>query len=564
MKKGNFENSFLLTKFILRRERVISCAWIVLLTLIVVGLVPGMKTAIDLESLDSLLPIMEIPAMVAMVGPAYASITGTFGALYTNFMMLFTAITVALMNIFLVARYTRTDEERGRYEVVRSLPTGRLANLSAVMITVVIVNVVLSAVLGLGMYATGDESMCFTGSMLWGMTNGAVGLVFAALAALFCQLSSSSRGATGYSFMALGFLYLLRAPGDMNPDMEILARISPLGLALRTEAYIENNFWPIYILVAAAAVITAAAFYFNHVRDIDQGIIAAKPGRAKGSFLMKTPAGLSFKLLKSGIIVWLVSMFMLGASYSSVLGEIDEFIAQNDMYRTLILGPAGIEFTEGFTVEQTVAFMQAAVRQAGFTLPELFSAMINNIMSLVTVIALLIFILKAVHEERDIRAELIHAAPVSRTRYLAGYAAIAFVCAIVLQFALVIGLYGVAVTSLADPSELTFLFLLEANMVYVPALWVMIGVTVLLIGAAPKASGAIWGYYAYSFLVVFIGRLSVFPAWLSKLTPFGYINELPMKQTEPLTLAVLTAIAAALTALGIFFYNRRDINAITH
>ena len=564
MMKGNFDNSLLLTKFILRRERIISGIWILVIAFMVVGLVPGMQAAIDTESLDSLLPMLEMPAMVSMVGPNYAVDYGTFGAFYTTMMMLFTALTVGLMNIFLVVRYTRTDEEKGRYEVIRSLPTGRLANLNATMITSLIVNVILSLIIGLGMFALGDDSMCFNGSMLWGVSLGATGLVFAAIAALFSQLSQSARGAAGYSFALLGMIYLLRAPGDMNPDLEILSLVSPLGLVLRAQPYMANHWWPIFIMLGTAVIIALIAYRLNYSRDIDQGIIPAKPGRAHGK--IKSTFGLSRKLLKVSFIVWIIFMYFLAASYASILGTVDDFVAENEMYQQLILGPAGIyiEIIQQMPSEQKAAMMKEIVSHAGYTLTQLFASMVNNMMSMVALVPLLMFILKAKGEEKDIRAELILATPVSRMKYLAGYAVIAFASAIIIQLILALGLYSVAASVLPDPADLSFGFLLEANLVYVPALWVMIGVAVLLIGLLPRATGAIWGYFAYTFMIIFFGRLDLFPSWLSKLTPVGFVPQLPMDETNFVTLGILTVAAVVLTAAGFFFYRRRDINAITH
>jgi ABC-2 type transport system permease protein len=432
------------------------------------------------------------------------------------------------------------------------------------MIVAVLVNLVLALVIGFGMYAFGDESMCFNGSMLWGASLGAIGLVFAAIAALFCQLSASSRGAMGYSFATLGFLYLLRAPGDMNADLEILSLISPLGLVLRTKAYMDNNWVPICVLLCTAVVLTVIAYRFNYTRDIDQGLIPAKRGRATGSSLMRTPFGLSFKLVRTALIVWLAGMFMLAAAYGTVLEGIDDFIAGNEMYQQLILGPAGIELLEGLDFEETVEAMHTAVSHAGFTLPQLFSSMTNNMMGMLAMVALLMFIMKAKSEEVDSRAEKLLAAPVRRSKYLAGYAIIAFVSAILIQLALALGMYSVAISVLPDPSELSLGYLLEANLVYVPALWVVIGLATLLIGLLPKATGIIWGYFAYSFLAIFIGRMGVFPDWVGRLAPIGYVPQLPMDELNMLTMCILTAIAAVLTAAGFYFYSKRDINAITH
>ena len=564
--KGYFDNSLRLTKFMLRRDRVTSSIWIVLITFVVAGLVAGMYTAIPVSDREALIAMFENPALIAMMGPNFAVGTDSFGALYSTLMLLMTAVTVGLMNIFLVVRNTRTDEERGRFEVLRSLPIGRLAHLNATFLAVVAVNVTLAVAVGLGMFLTGDGSMCFNGSMLWGAALGVTGLVFAAFAALFCQLSSSSRGALGYSFAVLGLFYLLRAPGDMNPDLELLSRISPLGLVLRTQAYAGNYWWPILILLAVSVAIAVVAYRFNAIRDIEQGIIPARPGRASGSVLLRSSYGLSFRLLKVSLLVWLLTMFAFAGSYGTVLGEVDGFIAGNEMYQQLMLGPAGVEFAAeaGLSSDEIVDMLRAAVSAQGFTLPELFASTINNIMAIFSLVPLLLFVLKVKSEEKDIRAELVLSTRVGRHQYMGGYALIAFVMAALLPLVLAFGMYSVGQSMMANPEDLTLGFLLQGNLLYVPAQWFMIGLAIFLIGLLPKATGAIWGYFGFSFLLMFFGRMEIFPAWTERLSPFGWIPLLPIDEVTLLPLAILTLLAAGLTVAGFVLYRNRDINAITH
>jgi len=574
--KGNFENSLSLTWFMLRRERIISLTWIAGLVISIVGLVPGMREALDADSQTALFAMLENPSLVAMMGPPYALINETFGSLYTCLMLLICAFAVGLMNIFLVIRHTRADEEKWRYEVVRSLPVGRLANLNATLLTAFVVNVILAVLIGLGMYAFGDSSMDFNGSMLWGAALGVTGLVFAAVTALFSQLCSNSRSATGYSFGALMLLYLLRAPGDMEiritggsvvtGSAEALALFSPLGLVLRTQAYVADYWWPIFVLLGIAVVISILAFYFNSIRDIDQGIIPARRGRATGSLLMRTPFGLSFKLLRTGIIIWLVGMFSLGYAYGTVAGDVDQFMASNEMWQQLMIGPTGIQAMNeaGMTPDQILEQIRTAVSAMGYTLTELFMSTITNIMGVFTLVPLFLFILRAKNEERDGRTEAILATQTCRYKYLASFAIIAFLSAIVIQFVLAVSLYSSAIQELTDSSELSLKFLIEANMVYVPAQWVMIGFAILLIGLLPKATGVLWGYFTFTLFFMFFGRMNIFPDWLQKFTPFGYIPQLPMDEINYLTLGLLTAVAAALTTVGFIFYKKRDINAVTH
>ncbi|MCL2203976.1 MAG: hypothetical protein FWB88_08555 [Defluviitaleaceae bacterium] len=597
--KGNFENTAKLTRFFLKRERVNTTVWILALLAVVVGLVPGLNEIMVGEDMAALVEMMQNPALVSMVGPAIALITNTYGALYTNFMLLFTALTVGIMNIFLVVRHTRADEELGRYEVVRSLPTGRLAHLNATFLTAVIVNAVLAVLTGLLMYAAGDATMGLNGSMLWGAALGATGLVFAAFAALFSQLSANARGAMAYSFIALIVFYFLRGAGDMQmaaswdaaieageaPAMHILSLISPLGMVMRTYAHAGDYWWPIFILLGTAAAVAALAFFLNALRDMDQGFIPDRPGRPEAKKWLTAPhgKGLTFKLTKNALIGCLIGMVALGASYASILGDVDEFVARNDMYRGLMLHIAGIEiesvttpagdferinaWVDGQIIrttadpEEIVELLNYAVTYAGFTISDLFASMIMNMMALMAMVPVILFALRARAEERAIRTELLLAGSVCKIKYLGGFALMAFVAAPLLQFVLAVGLYGLGV-ALHGPEILSFAFILEAAMVYTPALWVMGGLTILLVGAAPRATGVIWAYFTFNFLLIFVGRMGDFPTWFQRTAPIGWIPQLPMAETNWLVLGGITLVAIGLCLVGLLCYRKRDINAV--
>jgi len=563
--KENFANSFLLTKFMLRRERFIALAWILIFTLIIVGLVPGMMPVIDAESRAEMASMLELPAMVAMIGPAIALNHDGFGAFYTNMMLLFSVLTIGIMNIFLIVRHTRADEEQGRYEVLRSLPLGRLSNITSAFILAILINVLLSVLLSVFMFIVGDYSMGLMGSLIFGFAHGATGLVFAAFTALFCQMSSNSRGAISYSFFALIIFYFMRAAGDMNTGIAFLSYISPLGLVLHSLPYAGDNVLPLLVMVLTAVVVGLIAMKISATRDIDQGIIPARAGRREASALLRTSWGLSFKLTCTAIVLVLIGIFVLGASYAAILGDVENFVASNDFYRELLLTPAGINFevAEGMSTEEIVEVMNSVLYFAGYNITQLFASMINNIMVLVALAAPLLFVLRVKGEEKAVRAELILATSTSRFKFMGGFVTISVVVSFLIQLVLGLGLYSVARGVIPNPADLPLRFTLESALVYVPAMWLMTGIVIFLIGAFPKFTGLIWGYYGYTFLVVFIGRLAIFPSWLSYTTPIGLVPQLPMDEINYLNLIILTGIAVALTALGFFFYNRRDINAVT-
>ncbi|MCL2187624.1 MAG: hypothetical protein FWC16_05680 [Defluviitaleaceae bacterium] len=566
----NFANTGLLTQFMLRRERVNTLLWILIFGGVVILLVPGLFYALPADERFAIVDALAMPAMVLMVGPAYSAYHQTFGALYTNFMMLFSALTAALMNIFLVIRLTRADEEKGRYEVLRSLPVGRLSNLGAAMVTALIVNIALALFVGLFMFAFGtvlyDTGMCFNGSMLWGATLGATGMVFGAFTVLFAQLTASARTAMGYAFLTLGVFFFLRAPGDIDAEWEILALISPMGLLLRTEAYISNAWWPIAAMAGICVLLIAIAFKLTAIRDIDQGLIPARAGRAHGSFLMKTPSGLAFKLMRTGIVVWVLSMFAIGASYGAVLGALDEFIASNEMYQQLILGPFGITIPQELPLEEAIIYMRRAVSAVGVSLPQMFSSMIFLIMGIFATVPAALFVLKARSEENETRAELVLAASVSRTRYLTGFVILAFIMAALVQLFSALGMFAVGLTTMESMDDFPLTFALQVALIFVPAIWVKVGIAVLLVGALPKKAGFIWAYFAYTFIFLFFGRgFGITPEWMAYLSPYAFVEQLPLAPGEsinPVPPVIKTALAIALSVIGIRLYGKRDVNAV--
>jgi len=206
-----FHDTGTLIKFTFKRERISTPIWIiciVALTLIVGAVLPTLYTSgVDRQVMAE---TMKNPAMVAMLGPAYGADNYTNGAMMSQMMLLFTIIGVALMNIFLVVRHTRKDEEEGRVELVRSLPVGRLSNLTAIIVVAIIANLIIAVLTGLGLFALKIESMDLAGSLMYGAVLGVSGILFAGITALFCQLASTSRGANGYSFAFLGLMYLIQ------------------------------------------------------------------------------------------------------------------------------------------------------------------------------------------------------------------------------------------------------------------------------------------------------------------------------------------------------------------
>ena len=525
-------NSGKIIFLILRRDRVSIVAWligIIALTLIVAAAYPELASTEHERAVMA--ETMKNPAITAMFGPGYGLDDYHYGAIMSHQMLLFTALAVAIMSILLFVRHTRGDEERGLTEMIRSLPAGRLSTLSAATFVMFAVNILLALLVGIGLAVLGIEGIDFGGSMLYGAVLGVTGIFFTAVTALFAQLSETSRGASGLSFAFLGVSYIIRGAGDVGN--ETLSWLSPLGWVLRAEVYVNNYWWPVLMTAGAALLVLFFSLYLNSIRDLGAGIIPSKPGRINASPFLQSVFGLALRLQRTSIIAWSFGMLILGASYGSVLGDLEGYLESMELLRDM-LPP-----------------------MEGFSLTEQFLTMLMAVMAMICAIPVLLTIFRLRAEEKNNRSEQLFAKSVSRTNVLGSYMLISFFLAFLTMSLSAVGLWSAGVTVLDEP--LTFTTVFNAAMVYLPSLWMMMALAVFFTGIAPNLTIIPWLYLGYSFLVVYMGGIMQFPEWLAKLSPFGNTPQLPVEEMSFAPLAVITALAILFIGAGFMGYNNRDI-----
>jgi polyether ionophore transport system permease protein len=112
---------------------------------------------------------------------------------------------------------------------------------------------------------------------------------------------------------------------------------------------------------------------------------------------------------------------------------------------------------------------------------------------------------------------------------------------------------GIAVSDMGQVGRLV-----GAALGFVPALWVLVGLTFALFGLAPRAVGVAWAALVACFVIGLLGQLLDLPAWVMGLSPFQHVPQMPVEGFALATTATLTAVAAALLALGFAGFRRRD------
>ncbi|WP_031516894.1 ABC transporter permease [Desulfofalx alkaliphila] len=533
MSKQLFHNTVTLVHFIVRRDRIPFPLWLFLVTLITVITASAFSGLYATEQeRQAIAETMLNPAMIAMVGPVYGIDNYTIGAMMAHQMLLFTSIAVSIMNILFVTRHTREDEENGRLEMLRSLNLGRLSNLTATGLFVFGTNVLLALLIAFGLLLLGIESIDLEGSILYAVTLAAIGSFFASTTALFAQLSESSQGTIGFSLALLGMAYLIRAIGDVS--VEALSWLSPLGWILRTEVYVNNYWWPVLLTTVIALIFFSTALYLNKSRDLGAGFLPAKPGRKNASAFLQSPLGLALKLQRTAIIAWAIGLFLLGISYGSVLGDLETFIGKNQMMRKLI---APVE---------------------GFSVTEQFLSLLMSTIAIICTIPVVMTLLKLRGEEKRNLTEHLLTRAVSRSRMMGSYFSISFTASFFLLLLAVLGLWLAGTAAMDNPIPFATMF--SAAVVYLPAMWVSIGIAVFLIGLVPRIADLVWLYLAYSFFGTYLGSLLQLPHWVTNISPFGHIPQVPIEDINYTSMSVLTAIALAFSVIGFIGYNKRDLH----
>ena len=523
-------------KLTLRLDRVWLPGWALACVVFIVCFIPLLPALVDSEEMLTILKeTMSSPAVVALCGMIYGE-EYTFGVMYTQMMFVWSALVVVLMNIFLVDRHTRKDEESGRLELISALPVGRAAPLASLALIVVAVNVIVALLISVCMVSFNLESIDLAGSLVYGAGVGGIGLIFGALTMLFAQITSTSKSTLGFSFAVLGISYLLRAVGDMgaDPATSPLGFISPFGLGERTYPFYENLWWPIAVMVGVAIVLATLAFMLNVRRNQGSGLLPARRGKAHARRLLTNQFALSFRLMRSTIIAWAVILFFLALSYGSVFNDLASFYEESPLIQAFF-GASGAEEN----------------------LLEISIGTLIAMMSIISVAPVVIIVNHLRVEERSKRLELVYSTASSKLFSLLGYAGIAAIVALLFQLLTAFGMWAGAAATMSDPIAMDVF--LKAALNILPPILVFEGLAVLLIGCAPRLIPLVWGYLAYAFYVEYLGGAFDLPEAFVKLSPFGIVSRYPSEAFDPVPFVALLAVFVAMSAAGLAFYRARDM-----
>ncbi|MFP5347949.1 MAG: ABC transporter permease [Actinomycetes bacterium] len=529
-----FTGTTALVRLALRRDRVLLPVWLAVFVAMAassaaatIGLYPTLPARLAAAEAAN-----ATPALVALYGPVYDPTS--LGGIAMLKMTAFGAVLVAVLMVILVVRHTRAEEEQGRLELLGAGVVGRYAPLTAALLVAAAASVLLGALTAASLAATG---LPLAGSVAFGVMWAVAGITFAAVAGLAAQLTESTRAATGIALVVLGVAYVLRAFGDVSSGdgrSGWLSWLSPIGWAQQIRPYAGDRFHVAVVPAVFVVLLVLAAFALSSRRDVGAGLVRPRLGAAGAGRSLAGPVGLAWRLQRGVLVAWLVAFALLGAMLGSMASSVGGFL-ESPAAREMVTKLGGVEGLTDAFLSTEFGFLGVIVSAYGIS-----AAM------------------RLRSEETALRAEPVLATGVSRLRWATSHLLVALAGTTLLL--LVVGL-AVALVRGAQTGDVAGALgaLVPAALVWLPAAWVLTGIVVLLFGVAPRLVVGAWVALVAFLVIGEFGSLLGFGQAVLDVSPFTHVPRLPGADFSAAPLVWLTVVAAALVAVGLARFRRRDV-----
>lgn len=521
-----------LFRLALRRDRVMTPVWILIVSGMVLAMPGSLESAYPTaaERADAMASMNSNSSMRAMYGPVFDD---SLGALSAWRIGVYAGVLAAVMSLVIVIRHTREEEETGRQEMLSASMVGRRAPLTAALLAAFTADAAAGVLITAGLAGRGA-----TGAFALGLGVAGTGMLFATLAAIAAQLTESARLAKGLTAAVLGAAYVLRAAGDAGTaggtsqafssggGSSALTWLSPLGWQENLRAYAGERWWIVTLVGAALVAQGVGAYTLAGRRDVGMSFLPTRPGPAHGG--LATAGGLAWRLQRGSVCGWLAGFLVAGLVFGGMADGAADIVGDSENTREIFERMGG---------------------RSGLT--DAFLATVVGMFGMIAALYVTTSVLRLHGEETSQRAEPVLAGAVGRLRWAAGHLVIAFGGALPLM--LVAGL-GMALGHGGDTGPI-----LGACLAQLPAVWVLGGLAVFLVGAYPKAAAASWAVVGTCLAIGWLGPALDLPQAAMDLSPFGHLPKLPGADATLPPFVVLTLIAAALVGAGLAGLRRRDV-----
>lgn len=506
----------------LRRDRVFLVVWIVLSTLLPVGVAAGSDGAYpDQATRDAFAAsVASNPAELATRGPVFAP---TVGSLTAWTVVASGAVLVGgLVSALFVVRWTRAEEQAGRRELLGSTVLDRRAPLAAALVMVVAADVVIGVLVAALLVAYG---LPVVGSVALGAVYLVAGVLLAMVGAVAAQLVEAPGAARAIALVVLGAAFAVSAVGEVGRSW--LVWVTPFGWARRVQAFAGERWWVLLLFVVPAAVLAVLAFALSARRDVGAGLVPARSGPAVAAPGLRGPLSLAWRLHRGTLSGWAVGLTALGVLLGSAMRSLG-------------------------TQLDTPAFRALGASLGGGDPAEVFFRFVLYVLAQVVAASAVAAVLRMRKQETAGLADAVLAGPVTRVRWALGHLAVTASGAVLALVGLGLGA-GVAYG--------TSLSVLATTLAYVPACLLFAAVAVALHGWVPRLAAPVtWTLLGGALVLDLLGEFRVVDRAVLALSPFvRTLTPLTAGSGLPGALAGLVLVTLALAAVGLTGLRRRDL-----
>lgn len=510
-----------LVRFFLRRDRVLLPLWMLLTlgTLFGAAATAAQNYPTEQARQARLEQLQALPMFTLFQGKGFGAslealaIQQAFGG---------TTLVAAIGAALLIVRNTRSEEQHGRRELLGSMAVGQTAPDAAPLSLTCAAGLVTGLIATVGLIGLG---FAVAGSVLVGGVVSCASWMGAATAYFLCQVTSVARVAGASAVLVIMFFHYLRGIGHVA-GADLLVWLSPSGWLEGTRAYAGDRPWPLLLVVGFVAVVIGSGLRIAARRDLGAGLVAARPGRVRAPRSLRGVAGLVWRQERTGFTIWASLIAMIG----------------------LVFGGAGAAAVRDYAQAQS-AWLQDYSEAMGIADPaQTFFVYIAFVMVFPIAAYAILTVLRLRSEETGGTAEIVLSRPVPRL----AWAAVQIVAALAGSAALLVILGGtLAISAPGIPGLWTLCLSL------IPAVWVMVAITVLAFGVLPRWTTAIaWITLGIGIAGEILVKSGLPDIVLLATSPIAHVNPYYATSSSPW---VLLAMAALLLTLGLAALRQRDL-----
>jgi ABC-2 type transport system permease protein len=323
------------------------------------------------------------------------------------------------------------------------------------------------------------------------------------------------------------------ANGLIRPEW--FSYLSPFGWTQATRALTFPDWWPLLVPAVFIVVVIPLAFWLLGLRDLGEGLLPSRAGRARATASLRTPLGFTWYIQRNVFIGWFVGVISLIATIGALVPEMSKVFNSTDTVRMLIESIGG----------------------TGALVPAFLSTMLA-----LGVIAITGYVIQGMGklraEESSGHTENLLATRLSRYRWLGLHVGMVLLLALVML--VLSGAVMALMTNFGSDYNVDVFDYILAAVSYFPIMLAFAGLYVLLFGLVPRLAGTIvWTYFGFMAFSTWIGPMVGFPEWLMNLSVIKHFASAPASDIQIMPVVVVSVVGVALLTAGTIAWRQRNL-----